>query len=446
MRLSYTLFLLLALGAAGAAGTQQPRRITFNDAIAIALEQNLAVKQAKNATALTAATVQQQKMQLLPDLRLNVNGADNVGRNFSQTEGAIIDQQTQSMNTSLSSSMTLFDGMKTLSTIRAAKATDAASASDLARARQTAVFTVASNYVALANAQEQLRVQQENLKSLQSQQDQIQKFVDAGVRPMADLYQAEASVASAGAAVVQANRTVEMAKVDLVQTLQLDPAGDYDFVTPTVNAATAMRSVDLDSLIAQAYAQRPDLQAESKRVEAAGQDVNAARAGRLPSLSLTGDYNTAYNSAANLGLNDQLEQHRGGTVAIGVSIPIFDRGAVSLTEQKARIEQDNARLSLQAQRQQVAVDVRRAYLDAQSAEQQLAAASAQLAAAQKAVDATQARYEVGAATLVELTVARAQAVQAASAVATAKYNLVLQQTVMDYYTGALDPQHVSLGS
>lgn len=103
-------------------------------------------------------------------------------------------------------------------------------------------------------------------------------------------------------------------------------------------------------------------------------------------------------------------------------------------------------VSLQAQRQQIAVDVRRAYLDAQSAEQQLAAASAQLAAAQKAVDATHARYEVGAATLVELTVARAQAVQAASAVATAKYNLVQRQTVMDYYTGALDPQHVSLGS
>ena len=116
VKLSYTLFFLFALGAAGAVGAQQPRRITFNDAIAIALEQNLAVKQAKNATALTAATVQQQKMQLLPDLRLNVNGADNVGRNFSQTEAAITDQQTQSMNTSLSSSMALFDGMKTLST------------------------------------------------------------------------------------------------------------------------------------------------------------------------------------------------------------------------------------------------------------------------------------------------------------------------------------------
>lgn len=38
VKLSYTLFLLLALAAAGAVGAQQPRRITFNDAIAIALE------------------------------------------------------------------------------------------------------------------------------------------------------------------------------------------------------------------------------------------------------------------------------------------------------------------------------------------------------------------------------------------------------------------------
>jgi hypothetical protein len=42
------LFFVLALGAAGAVEAQQPRRITFNDAVAIALEQNLALKQAKN--------------------------------------------------------------------------------------------------------------------------------------------------------------------------------------------------------------------------------------------------------------------------------------------------------------------------------------------------------------------------------------------------------------
>jgi outer membrane protein TolC len=57
----------------------------------------------------------------------------------------------------------------------------------------------------------------------------------------------------------------------------------------------------------------------------------------------------------------------------------------------------------------------------------------------KNVDATQARYQVGAATLLEVTQARAQQVQAASALATARNNLVLQQSVMSYYTGELEP-------
>jgi outer membrane protein len=58
---------------------------------------------------------------------------------------------------------------------------------------------------------------------------------------------------------------------------------------------------------------------------------------------------------------------------------------------------------------------------------------------------TEQRYQAGAATLVEITQARALQVQAASAVATARNNLVLQQTVMSYYTGELDPAHVKLG-
>ena len=98
------------------------------------------------------------------------------------------------------------------------------------------------------------------------------------------------------------------------------------------------------------------------------------------------------------------------------------------------------------QKQTIALDVRRAYLDFTSAKQQLTAATAQLAAAQKAVEATQARYKVGAATLVEVSQAHAQEVQAASAVLSARYNLVLQQSVMAYYTGELDPATLSLGS
>lgn len=58
-------------------------------------------------------------------------------------------------------------------------------------------------------------------------------------------------------------------------------------------------------------------------------------------------------------------------------------------------------------------------------------------AADQALLTSRERYNAGAATLVELAQARATQVQAASAMISARYNLVLQGTVIDYYTGAL---------
>ncbi len=436
---------IAAAATLGAQGKPASDRITFQDAIALALKNNVAVRQAENSADLSNASVRQQKQQLLPDLRLSVSGSENVGRTFNQTEGAVIDQRTQGMSSGLSSSLTLFDGGKTRAGIRGAEASSEASAQDLARARQTAVFTVASDYVALANQQEQLAVQQENLTAQQAQLSLIETFVKASARPISDQYQQAASVASAKLAVVQAQRAVELAKVDLIQALQLDPSATYDFVAPTLAPNATSTPLNLDSLIARAYKARADLDANEARVTAAIQDVKAAKASRLPTISVSGSYSSAYSSASALSIADQLDQRRGGSIGVGVSIPLFDRGSASIAEQRAQIAEENARLSLDSQKQAVALDVRRAYLDQLSAREQLDAAEAQLAAATQAVTMTEQRYRVGAATLVEVTQARAQRVSAASAVATARNNLVLQQTVMAYNTGELDPATVKLG-
>ena len=422
--------------------------VTFSDAIAMALKQNVSVKQAENAAQLGDATVKQQKMQLLPNLQFNVTGAENVGGSLAQSAGAaagILNQQTQSLSSGVSTSLTLFDGGKTLSNIRAAEASDDASSKDLTRAKQTAVFTVASDFVALSNQQQQLAVQQENLTAQEAQLDLVQKLVDGGKNPVSDLYQQQATVASAKLAVAQASSAVELAKVDLIQALQLDPAGTYNFVAPTVSAADTSAAFNLDSLLAKAYANRADLGAQESRVDAANQSVKAAAAERLPTISVSGGYNSAYNSAIDPGILSQLGQRQGGSVGIGVSIPIFDRGAASLDKQKAQLDANNAQLTLESDKQSVALDVRRAYLNEISAKEQLSASAAQLAAAKQATDMTEKRYEVGAATLVDVTQARAQQVSAASAQATAKNNLVLQQAVMSYYTGDLDPARMTLG-
>jgi outer membrane protein len=433
---------LLAEGVA-ADTTSAGTPITFEDAVQIALKQNITLAQAQNAVASDAASVRGAKLSFLPNLQLSTSGSQTYGRNFSETTGDVLNRNNQSLNAGISSSVTLFNGMQNVATLHEAEKNQDASELDLTRAKQTTVFTVASNYLSIITAQEQLKVQQENLASLQAQEDEIRKLVDAGARAISDLYSQQASTAAAKLAVVNAQHDLELGKVDLIQTLRLDPKVTYDFVAPTVND-TATTAYDLDSLTARAYAQRADLSAEAARVDASAQGVKVANAGWWPTISLTAGYNSAYTSATGLSLLDQFNQQRGGSIAIGVSIPIFDRGQTSVDAQKAKIQEDNAKLALDAQKQEVALEVKRAYLNYQSAGEQLAAAQAQQSASDLAVTTSQQRYQAGAGTLVELTQARAAQVQAASAVVSARYGLVFQQALMSYYTGELDPAHVVL--
>src|SRR5690606_35028374 len=181
----------------------------------------------------------------------------------------------------------------------------------------------------------------------------------------------------------------------------------------------------------------------------------------FPSLSLSFGYGTGYSSLgrrAVLGPNgeplldenqnfvtektpfmDQFDQNRGGFLRFGFSIPIFDRLQTRSNVERARLQQRNAELDLQNLEQDVALEVRQAYLDYQTAVKRLDATEKQLQAPQQALAAEEERYNVGAATLVELTQARANYVQAAANRAQAIYRFVFQSRFIEYQLGTLDP-------
>ena len=420
---------------------QTPQVITFRDAIRIALDRNTALKIARNTSDLDEIALRQERAQRMPDFRYSASTAQTYGRTFNQSEGGVENRSTQTVNTGVQSSFQLYNASISPS-IRAARLGAEAGDLDVERTRQTVVFTVATNFLGLIQNREQLRVRRQSLAAEEALEAQINEYVEAGSRPIADLYQQQAVVASSRLAVVDADRAAQLAEVDLMQTLQLDPRGEYEFVAPEFDEAASAQQYQFDSLLVRALTQRVDLGAEEIRLEAAEQELRAARAGRRPALSLTAGYNTAYSSATELNFFDQLDQRRGGSVGLGLSLPILDRSGTSIATQRARIAADNARIAVEDRRQEVALQVRRAQLDFQSAQEQLRAAEAQQRAAELALQTVQERYEVGAATLVELTQARSVGVQAASAIVSARYNLLFQRTLMDYYIGVLNPETV----
>lgn len=435
-----------AAGVVAGASASEPERIDFPRAVEIALEQNSALQRTANEMLLDRAAITQAKLRFVPDLRWSASGSRSFSRSSEDDEGGGPGDRTggwdasSSFSTGLSSGVVLFDGFANLAELSSARREAAAGRQDLERARQTVVFDVISGYLTMIEASEQLRVREENLAAQERQEERVSALVDGGQRPISDLYQQQAAVASARLAAVEARRALELGRVDLVQALQLDPARDYDFATPPLPEADPEEPEPvLEELLARAFAQRPDLLAQTERLAAARDGVEAARGGRWPSLSLSASYGARASSTSEDSWQDQLSDARSASLGLSLSFPLFDRLSVSNDIQRARISAENLDLTLADLRQQVALQVRRALLDWHAVREQLRAAVAQERAARQALEATGERYAVGEATLYEVTLSRSDLVSAASARVRARYALLWQGRLLDYYVGELDP-------
>lgn len=420
------------LGAQDTTASPPARVVTLADAIRVALDQNGIVRLARSASGLDSLSVRQFRNQFLPTLSVASQSSQGYLNGPSARIGSGA-QNTLGTSIGLSSSITIYDGLQNVNALHEAEIVSRAGGRDLDRTEQTVVFTVMSEFFALATQRDLLRVQRENLVAQRQQLTQIEAFATAGTHPISDLYQQQAATAAAELGVATATQAVQVAEVDLIQELVLDPRDSYSFVAPSADSI-AGPALNLDSLTRLALAQRPDIQAQSLRVEAAHREMLVAEGGRLPTVAATLSYGTALTTAATAAFAQQVNQARGGSVGIGVSLPLLDRSAVSIARQRAQVDLETATLALRDDRQGAALDVRRAFLSSRAARAQITASDAQAKAATLGLKASVARYLAGAAgaTFVEVTLARAALVQAQSALVTARTNLTLQQALMSY--------------
>lgn len=430
------LWILLPLSAMAQSG----QRITFDEALRLALRRNPLILQAANQRMRSEISLASAHSNFLPDFNLSLSGSRDYGRNFVFDEGRVVDQTTHYLSSSLSASINLFNGFRDVHTVTQARAQVAASELNETRQRETVLFNVASAFLALIEAQEQVRIQEENLTAQRALLNQIEAFVQVGTRPVADLYQQQAQVAAAELELINARRNQQLQEANLIQLLQLDPFGTYEFVAPAVDTlALRAPSYEVQTLLQVAFERRTDLQAFEEQLRAAEYGVRIAHATYWPNIALRLSYGSSYTDLAPLSFEEQFfNRNRRGSIGLSLTFPIFDRFTTRHNVQRARVEVENTRVQLQQLRQEIATQVRQAFLDYETAWQQYQTAQFQLQAARQALEANQERYNVGSATLVELSQARATFVRAESDLVRARYTLLFRQKLIDYYAGTLD--------
>ena len=421
--------------------SQAQQTITFEEAVRIALDQNPELRQRANQVRLNEIEVRSARAAFFPSINLSTGTGTSFGLSFDTNVGQLRTTANTRFNANASTSMTLFDGFQSQATLRQSRLNVTSSDLDLERQRQLIVFRVASQFLAYIQASEQITVQQENLAAVQQLLSQIEEFVRVGTRPVSDLYQQQAAVETAELAILQAEQQVQIAEANLLQTLRLDPLGSYEFVVPELSEELLTpEEFDLTDLFMRARQQRGDLRSQEVAVEAAEQGLRVARGGRLPQLSFSAGAGTSYNSGIqDSGFGEQLRRNNSQSISFSLSFPVFNRLRTRSQIQRARVSYENAKISVEATEQQIGVEVRQAYHDYLTAEKQLEVTQRQLTFREQALEAARERYNVGAATLVELTQAQSDFVQASQDAVTARYTIFVRKRLIRYYTGELDP-------
>ena len=271
--------------------------------------------------------------------------------------------------------------------------------------------------------------------------EQIRAFFQAGSRPVTDLYRQQAETSQAELDLLTARRNLEVDSLTLLNTMGQLPSAPIEVVTPADLAVDeGLIGADLQESYRKALTLRSDLLAQHDQMVSARERVREARAGYLPSVDLVADAGSDYsNLSSKRDFNSQfLDDNGSAMVGISVSIPIFDRDQTRTSVALARIRQADALTNLAKIRQQIGLEVGQALADYRTARKQLEVAKVRLTYSLQAWEAAQARYEVGAASWVELSEAWSAFVSARNDEIKARYQVSRQGLAVGYARGDLE--------
>lgn len=443
-----------------------------------AWENNLTVQQAQLSTRNAELTMKQSQFNRLP----SVNGSASAGFQFGRT----IDPTTNTFNNTrigfnsygINAGVTLFDGNRINSEVRQSRYDLQATKLESENTRQTVALNTATTYLNILLSEEQLANAQTQLSLANQQLARTARLVEVGqLAPNARL-DLEAQVARNEQSIIEAQNAVDIGYLGLKQLLQIDPTKDLALEKPDANVEeqALVRTFSLDEVYRAALQSQPSVTAAQARLESSKVGEKVARSGNLPTLSLFGNLNTNYSSLArdfanpntdnavqvpndpipvqidgttvnvvffdtegitfpNLGYGDQLNENFGQSAGLSLSVPIYNNHRNNINRERARLNVISAELTARQATDQLKTDVQSAITQFRAARNAYLAAQRSQNAAEAAFNDAQRRFDVGAINTFEFNNAVDNFDVARRELTRAKYQLLFNLKVVEFYMG-----------
>ena len=323
---------------------------------------------------------------------------------------------------------TITDSGRTSNLVSSARLNAQASGQTAQATRYDVLLQVNRAYFDVLRAQATVKVAEQTVAARQLLSDQVTELARNSLRSQLDVSFADVNVSEAKLLLLRARGSVEAALAELGRSLGTDQPVSYQLIEEPLPPAPAVNSTELAT---QAVANRPEVAGLRFTRDAAYKFYEAEKDLSRPTVSAVavGGFLPLINTSS-------IPWGYEG-VGANVNIPVFNGHQFSARREAALQRAMESDQRLRDEQERIARDVRVTFASANDAYQRLDVTAQFLRQASLGVDLAQGRYQLGLASIVELTQAQLSLTQAEIENLTAKYDYQTQYSVLQYTLGLL---------
>jgi outer membrane protein len=395
--------LLIILGSSPAAPAQEKIILTLEKCIDLALSQNPFYLASQERTDAAEARVRQAAAQFFPSVSLQ--GLQNLDEKVfvlefpsfipggKPTRMAI--DFTKDYQFALNFTLPLFTGGRLTSGYRTAKFSYLSTQESARQTTNETVLNVKRGYYNYLLAKQLVGVTEEALSLAEKTLENVRNMYEVGMSSRLDLLRVEVRVANLKPPVIQARNNVALAELSLKTLLGLDVAQPVEISGEMTYAPV---QVNLDESIAKALQNRPELSQIQYQRDIAGEMIKIARADLLPTLAVSG----AYNTWADKFIFTKNTWQNFYSFNLVLNVPIFNglQTPAKVAESKALIRE--IEFAEKGLVNNIKFEVQAAYLTMINAQEALLSQEKNIDAAQESVRVAELNYNEGLITITDL--------------------------------------------
>jgi outer membrane protein len=303
----------------------------------------------------------------------------------------------------------------------------------------TLKLRVSESYFRVLTAIDTLAFARAEQRAVKRQLDQADQRFEVGLTAITDVHEARARFDGARANAIAAANALDDAREALAEI-----TGQYlanlrglgDEFTPQLPVPARA-----DDWVALAVANNPSLRARELGVAAAGHDIATARAGHLPTLAGSvsyGDSTTWGTNVSNAFEFPANSANRGPTIGFVLNVPLFTGGLTQSQVRQAIYTRDAVEEQLEQERRAVVRQARTNYRAVETGIAEIGAREQALVSARSALEATEAGFEVGTRTIVDVLLSQQQLFQAQRNYSESRHNFLLNGLRLRQAAGTID--------